>query len=243
MDAEVRDAIKNHAGEEFDIKPYEADMRHLINTYIQADAARVLGDLETLPLTDLIIKTGIHDAIAIRLNARHRLSRTSIAETIINNIRKTIIRSQLTDPRFYAEMSQLLQDLIKQKRDDTKAYEAFLREAEKLVKKLDTGVHDAHLPTELQGKREAAVLYNNLPDILAPKKPVPTVEMPTLDFDQKRLQLALQLDAAIKAGAPWGWRGDETRERMVQTIIHETLGKTKEATRAVFEIVKNQPGY
>ena len=249
--AEVREAIKNHAGEELDIKPYEADMRHLINTYIQADPSRVLGDLKTLPLTELIIKTGIHDAIAIRLNTRpntsHPLSRNSIAESIINNIRKTIIRSQLKDPRFYVEMSQLLQDLIKQKRDDTQAYEAFLRHAEKLVKKLDTGVHDAHLPPELQGKREAAVLYNNLPDILAPKKPVPTVEMPTMDFDQKRLQLALklalQLDAAIKAGAPSGFRGDETRERMVQNIIHETLGQTKEATRAVFEIVKNQPGY
>jgi SWI2/SNF2 ATPase/N-6 DNA Methylase/Type I restriction enzyme R protein N terminus (HSDR_N)/HsdM N-terminal domain len=30
--AEVREAIKMHSGEEFDIKPYEADMRHLINT-------------------------------------------------------------------------------------------------------------------------------------------------------------------------------------------------------------------
>jgi type I restriction enzyme R subunit len=37
--AEIRAAIKKHSGEELDIKPYEADMRHLINTYIQADPA------------------------------------------------------------------------------------------------------------------------------------------------------------------------------------------------------------
>jgi type I restriction enzyme R subunit len=36
---DIRAAIKKHSGEELDIKPYEADMRHLINTYIQADAA------------------------------------------------------------------------------------------------------------------------------------------------------------------------------------------------------------
>jgi type I restriction enzyme R subunit len=41
--AEIRSAIKKHSGEELDIKPYEADMRHLINTYIQADAATELG--------------------------------------------------------------------------------------------------------------------------------------------------------------------------------------------------------
>jgi type I restriction enzyme R subunit len=57
-------AIKRHSGEELDIKPFEADMRHLLNTYVQADRAEDLGDLESLPLTDLIIKTGIHDAIA-----------------------------------------------------------------------------------------------------------------------------------------------------------------------------------
>ena len=30
---DIRTAIKKHSGEELDIKPYEADMRHLINTY------------------------------------------------------------------------------------------------------------------------------------------------------------------------------------------------------------------
>ena len=37
--SDTRTAIKKHSGEELDIKPYEADMRHLINTYIQADPA------------------------------------------------------------------------------------------------------------------------------------------------------------------------------------------------------------
>ena len=37
--SEIRSAITKHSGEELDIKPYEADMRHLLNTYIQADPA------------------------------------------------------------------------------------------------------------------------------------------------------------------------------------------------------------
>ena len=57
-------------------KPFEADMRHLLNTYIQADAATDLGDLGALSLTALIIQTGIHDAIARKLNERRASCRT-----------------------------------------------------------------------------------------------------------------------------------------------------------------------
>jgi type I restriction enzyme R subunit len=238
--AEVREAIKMHSGEEFDIKPYEADMRHLINTYIQADSAHMLGDLETLSLTDLIIKTGIHDAIAQKLNAKKNMSRKSIAEGIINNVRKTIIRDRLTDPRFYDEMSKLLDDLIKQKRDDTEAYEEFLRNAEILVKKLPQG---SLVPDLLRGNREAASLYNNLADVVEPEVDGNVIAETKATYGNGRLILALKLDALIKAEAPAGWKGDEVKERVVQNLIHKALGKSREVTLAVFELVKNQQGY
>lgn len=241
--AEVREAIKMHSGEEFDIKPYEADMRHLINTYIQADSAHVLGDLETLSLTDLIIKTGIHDAIAQKLNAKGKATRDSIAEGIINNVRKTIIRDRLTDPRFYDQMSKLLDDLIQQKRDDTEAYEAFLRNAEVLVKKLAKGQSDTGLPQALQGNREATVLYNNLINIMQAEVEALQVAEPRPEYGDERAQMALRLDIAIKAQAPAGWRGDQVKESVVLNTIHRTLGKGREATLAVFDIVKNQAGY
>src|SRR3970040_2946125 len=95
-----------------------------------------MGELGEMALTELIIKTGIHDAIARKLNEKGKLSKNAIAEGIINNVRKTIIRDQLTDPRFYAEMSKLLDDLIKQSRADAAAYEAFLKKAEELGKRM-----------------------------------------------------------------------------------------------------------
>src|SRR5712692_9020275 len=165
--SEIRSAIKKHSGEELDIKPCEADMRHLLNTYIQADPAADLGVLGEMSLTELIIETGIHDAIARKLNEKGKLSKNAIAEGIINNVRKTIIRDQLTDPRFYEQMSKLLDDLIKQSRADTAAYEEFLRKAEALVKRLAAKQPEEGVPSALHGKREATVIYNNLPRILA----------------------------------------------------------------------------
>ena len=90
-------------------------------------SGRTAGRPESIPLTELIIETGIHDAIARKLNEKGKLSRNAIAEGIINNVRKTIIRDQLTDPRFYEQMSKLLDDLIKQSRADAAAYEEFLK--------------------------------------------------------------------------------------------------------------------
>ena len=110
-----------------------------------------------MSLTELIIETGIHDAIARKLNEKGKLSRNAIAEGIINNVRKTIIRDQLTDPRFYDQMSKLLDDLIKQSRADTAAYEEFLRKAEALVKRLAEKQPEAGVPAALHGKREAIV--------------------------------------------------------------------------------------
>ncbi len=240
--SEIRSAIKKHSGEELDIKPYEADMRHLLNTYVQADPAANLGELGELSLTELIIETGIHDAIAKRLNEKGKLSNKAIAEGIINNIRKTIIRDQLTDPAFYEKMSKLLADLIKQSRADAAAYEDFLRNAEALVKQLAAKQTGEALPAQLHGKREAAVLYNNLSKILADANPN-QVSDNSGDLGGKCLALALSIDSVIREQAPSGWRGNQAREAQVLNALFPLFDGNGEATRAVFELVKNQPGY
>jgi type I restriction enzyme, R subunit len=233
--SDTRAAIKKHSGEELDINPYEADMRHLLNTYVQADPASDLGNLSSLSLTELIVETGIHDAIARKLNEKGKLSRNAIAEGIISNVRITIIRNQLTDPKFYKEMSKLLDDLIQQSRADTEAYEAFLGKAEDLVKRMaqkDTGGH----PARLNGYPGAIVLFNNLAGI-----PTMSFQCPT-DEDGKAM-LALQLDLAMREKAPAGWKGDDTREKQVLNALFPIMSRDREATQAIFEIIKNQPGY
>jgi len=234
--SDVRGAIKKHSGEELDIKPYEADMRHLLNTYVQADSAAPLGNLADLSLTQLIIETGIHDAIAKKLNEKGKLSKNAISEGIINNIRKTIIRDQLTDPRFYDQMSKLLEDLIKQSRDDAAAYEEFLRRAEDLVRQLAQKGPDAGIPASLHGNREAAVIFNNLPTL-------PTTTFVCPDDEEQKAALALQIDEAIREQAPAGWKGDDTRERQVKNALFPLLHRDRDTTLALFEIIKSQPGY
>ncbi|MBC7379260.1 MAG: hypothetical protein H7346_17710, partial [Burkholderiaceae bacterium] len=43
--------------------------------------------------------------------------------------------------------------------------------------------------------------------------------------------------------APAGWKGDSAREAQVKNAIFPILKRNKAATMAIFEIIKNQPGY
>jgi type I restriction enzyme R subunit len=234
--SDMRAAIKRCACEELDTKPFEADMRHLINTYIQADTVQGLAGLADLSLTDVIIKTGINDAIARRINEKGKLSKDAVAETIINNVRKTIIRERLTDPRFYEQMSKLLDDLIEQRRSGTQEYEEFLKKAEELVRRVGGKVPANGVPAGLNGLREATVLFNNLPSL-----PATTFVCP-VDSDE-RASLALRLDAALRQEVFSNWRGDQVREAYVANAIFKILEGDRDATAALFEIVKHQAGY
>jgi type I restriction enzyme R subunit len=184
----------------------------------------------------LIVHTGIHDAIARKLNAKGKLSKSAIAEGIISNLRKTIIRDQLADPRFYALMSELLDDLIRKSRDDAEAYEAFLLQAEELARQMVSHSPSADVPNVLKGNREAAVIFSNLPDLPGDLFACP-------EDAEERAFLALDIDRTIREKAPAGWKGDDTRERQVLNAVFPLLNRDRDATEALLDIIKLQAGY
>ncbi|UFA51988.1 type I restriction endonuclease subunit R [Deinococcus radiophilus] len=235
--SEMRQNIKKASGEELDIKPYEQGMRQLINMYIQADPAQEVGQLSEMTLVQAIVETGINDVIAQHINKSGRYSNRAVAETIVNNVRKTIIRDQLTDPRFYEQMSDLLDDLIKQHLAGTLAYEDFLRETEQLIRALAAKGQTEGVPSSLMGRQAATVIFNNLGGL----KTSGVFSVP--ENADERAQLALDIDQALKEQAPAAWRGDEMRQRQVKNILHPLMSRDRDATEALFELIFNLGRY
>jgi hypothetical protein len=97
-------------------------------------------------------------------------------------------------------------------------------------------------PAVLHGKPEAIVLFNNLPEILAKGAAWKLAEPPP-DEVERRAALALNLDRAMREHAPAGWKGDEIREKQVLNALFPIMSRDRDATRAIFEIIKHQPGY
>jgi type I restriction enzyme, R subunit len=133
-------------------------------------------------------------------------------------------------------MSKLLDDLIRQQRDDAAAYEKFLQDAEALVMRLARKQPTASIPAVLHGKAEAIVLFNNLSSIAAT-----TFQCPA--DDEEKARLALELDLAMRERAPAGWKGDDTREKQVLNALFPLMSRDRTATLAIFEIIKEQRGY
>ena len=155
----VREIIRKASGETLDLKAYEADMRHLIDTYIEADEPRKISPFDNMGLLELIVKTGIANAIA-EATRRLKGNKDAIAETIENNVRSKIIKEHLNDPAFYEKMSALLDEIIAARKAKAIEYEEYLKRIAELAKRVEAGqAEDTPKALNTPGKR---ALYNNL---------------------------------------------------------------------------------
>ncbi|MDC7704705.1 type I restriction endonuclease subunit R [Vogesella indigofera] len=227
----LREIIRKAAGEALDLKPFEADMRHLIDTYIEAQAPRKISPFDGVSLLDLIVKTGIADAIAEQLGEM-KGNRDAVAETIENNVRSKILKEQLTDPAYFAKMSALLDEIIRLRKERAIEYEDYLAQIADIAKKVSIGRAE-DTPPQLKTSGQQA-LYSNLKDHIA-QNAAQQSHAPYGDRDQA-LDVALTLDEAIKSKRPDEWRGVVAKERMVKQAMFDVLKDVKEVER-LFQIV------
>jgi type I restriction enzyme R subunit len=114
---------------------------------------------------------------------------------------------------------------------------------EALAKKLAKGHMSSNIPIALHGNQNAIVVYNNLPDILASEPNANEINQTSANYGDKRLQLTLKIDRVMREEAPAAWKDDPARESQVLNALYPVMGKNKAATKALFEIIKNIPGY
>lgn len=236
----LRENIKKASGETLDMKTYEADMRYLLDAYIQAEDSENITPFEGMSLLDIISNEGVAEAIGA-LPKSIRGNQGAIAETIENNVRKKIIKEQQVDPAFFEKISKLLDELIKLRKENAISYEEYLQRIAELARQANAG-HSDDTPDEITtvGMR---VLYNNL---------------------NEDLDLVVKIDAVLKAQNPADWRGVMARENVVKRNIYDTLVNAladEQPTRhqlvaeppegyglptkveKIFNIIKEQPEY
>lgn len=233
----IREIIRKASGETLDLKAYEADMRHLIDTYIQADEPRKISPFDDIPLLELIVKSGIADAINAQLGGL-KGNKNAIAETIENNVRRKIIKEHLNDPDFYEKMSALLDEIIAARKAKAIEYEEFLKRIAELAKTVQAGQgDDTPAPLDTPGKR---ALYNNLK---VEERPVGTSENRG-DYivpGDSVLELALKIDETVKRVRPDGWRGVQPREQAIKQALYDVLQDVAEVER-IFKIIFEHKG-
>jgi len=218
----LRETIRNASNESLDLKAYEADMRHLIDTYIQADEPRIISPFEDQGLLQLIVKSGIAEAIALRLDGI-KGNEEAVAETIENNVRSKIIKEELTDPAFYEKMSALLSEIITARKSKAIKYEEYLQKIAELVRKVSAGMED-DTPEVLKRSPALRALFNGLKKAESP------------------LELAKTIDETVKRIRPDAWKGVKTKESIIKHALNDIL-KNKQEVERIFQIIKEQSEY
>jgi type I restriction enzyme, R subunit len=214
----LREEIRRASGETLDLKTYEADMRHLIDRYIQADEARPISPFGDMTLLDIIENTGIAEAIN-NLPKDIRENKEAVAETVENNVRQKIIKEHLIDPAFFDDMSKLLDAIIRERKANAISYEEYLKKIANLAQRVTQGKSD-DTPAELKTPAQR-VLYNNL---------------------QKNTELAMVCDQKIRYVKKADWRGNLQKENEIKAALYDALQDEKEVER-IFTIVKEQNEY
>lgn len=193
--ASVRDEVKLGAGEDVDFKQYEAGMRHLLDTYIQAKPSEVLSDFDNAGLIDLIVKLG--SGAIDKLPAGIKKDPEAVAETITNNMRKVIIDERPMNPKYYDRMSELLDAILEERRTGALEYKNFLEKLLAQAAKL--------------GKQESETEY--------PEWANNGARRALVDFFLSDLGIAIEVDKAVRHTKPDSWVGNALKEKKVKQAI------------------------
>jgi type I restriction enzyme R subunit len=215
----VRNEVKLASGDYIDLKMYEPAMRHLIDTYIRAEESEKISAFDDMTLIQLIVERGT-DAVKA-LPTGIRTNREAMAETIENNVRKLIIDEQPINPKYYEKMSQLLDALIKQRRQAAVDYQEYLEKIVELTRKVKNPELGGNYPSAMNtpGKR---ALYDN---------------------PGKDEALAMVVHDVVRGSRQDDWRNNTFKIKKVKNAIKSALKDDAILTEQVLELVTNHDEY
>lgn len=217
----VRDEIKLASGDLLEMKRFEPAMRHLLDMYIRADDSEQIMDFEELGLIDLVVNN--NDAGLDSLPKNIRDNEDAMAESIENNVRKTIVDENPINPKYFDQMSLLLDEIIRQRREKALNYQEYLEKIRELAKKVvnPSGNSRSSYPESVDSAAKQA-LYDNLGNDEA---------------------LAIQIDTAVRLTKKADWLGDRFKEREIANAIREATQKYELDIVKVMELIKAQKEY
>lgn len=224
----VRHQVKLASGDYIDLKMYEPDMRHLLDNYVHADDSELLTDFDNVPLVQLIVKKGA-EAAAQNLPEGIHTDQEAMSAAIDNNIRRVIVDKTEVNPKYYEEMSRLLDELIQQRRQDKIDYQGYLSKVTALSKQIIDPPTEAYPPSI--GTAAQRALFDNLGDNI---------------LDDRKAEIATAIDESIKNERSDAWRGNRIKELEVRNAIEKVSDKYPNIiidVDKIFGIAEKQDAY
>lgn len=212
----LKETIGRASGDYIDLKAYEPGMRYLIDNYISAEEARKIGMFDDFTLLDFIVAQG---NVFVKDSPKDK--KESAAETIENNIRRKVVERITINPAYYAKMSEVLEQLIIERRKGVLAYEELLARYVELATKVTKPEENTRYPESIKKSGALRALYDNCGEDEA---------------------LALRLDKAIRSRKQDGFRNNPVKENRIKQELYKVLNDEGEVER-IYKLAAEQEEY
>ena len=217
---QLRAEIKLTSGDYVDMKMFEPAMRHLLDMYIRAEYSEEVAKFDDMTLIQLIVERGENGLNELPKGIRQ--NSVAMAEAIENNVRRLIVEETAVNPKYYERMSQLLDTLILQRKQEAVDYKTYLEKVVVLTRMVSLPETQSSYPSSISSAALRS-LYDNLDGaVVSPEK------------------IALALDCAIRSVKKADWRGNRFKELEVRNAIKSVIGGDVRLVTAMFDIVKAQ---
>ena len=210
----LREVIGRASGDFLDFKQFEPGMRYLIDNYIVADDAEKIAIFDDFTLLDFII------AQEDKLNKDGK-EQESAAEAIENNIRKKVVQKIVINPAYYSKMSEVLEQLILDRKRGVITYKQLLERYLELAKKVSTPEENEHYPESIRKSGALRAFYDNCGE------------------DE---QLAIRLHKAVMTSKMDGFRNNPVKETRIKRELYKIL-KDEDMVERLYKIVVEQEEY
>ena len=224
----VSEEIKLASGDYVDLKAYEPDMRHLIDTYISAEESETLSTLGDIPLVQLIVENGVESIN--RLPEGVRTNRAATAAAIENNLRRYIVDKSEVNPKYYENMSNLLDDIIREHRQEVIDYREYLSRIEELSRQATGQENQVGYPPDINTGPLRA-FFDNLGDLP----------------EDLRAVAARAIDDTIRSTKRDNWRETKVKRNQVKNaiarVIQEQFNGYNLDIKALFDLTVKQSEY
>ena len=225
----IKEMIKLASYDYIDLKPYESDMRYILDTYVMAEDSTIISELENMSLVELLLSSDtkspidqIVDGLPGDDNAK--------SEIIENNLTYEIVKRKSSNEVYYGKLSEMLEEVIEQRKIGVISYENYLKEVTKIAQNIIHPEDSDNYPDYIKDSEAKRAIYDYLGD--------------------EGGDLAYILDSAIKTSIQPDWMTNRQKQNKIKGSIYDVLcehGKDEnladDLTEEIFDIVKSQDEY
>ena len=212
----LREIIGRASGDFLDYKQYEPGMRHLIDNYIVADDAEKIAMFDDFTLLDFILAQ--EDKLT---KDGEKKDQDSAAEAIENNIRKKVVQRIVINPAYYSKMSEVLEQLILERKQGVISYTQLLERYLELAKNVTVPEDNDRYPESIRKSGAMRTFYDNCGE------------------DEK---MAIRLHRAVMSSKTDDFRNNPVKEIRIKRAMYQVL-KDDDMVERLYKIVVEQEEY